>query len=207
MTWEEPQWAQILIWPAKRLLVYTFLRPMIYVPSFYLLKDLMKIRNRGKFHQYSICSCLKIFKVLCTDSASMRWPLLEDFCGLTSPNMVQFCRNSRGSTLANKNIILNFFRVFREKGRIQSFHFGPILNPLLPLEDDENRKKLTSAKKNFSHWAIHICHNQGSISSPLSGKNAITFYIIWAIFGKTPGKGSESKFDISYFTHTNQVML
>ena len=147
MTWEEPQWAQILIWPAKRLLVYTFLRPMIYVPSFYLLKDLMKIRNRGKFHQYSICSCLKIFKVLCTDSASMRWPLLEDFCGLTSPNMVQFCRNSRGSTLANKNIVLNFFRVFREKGRIQSFHFWSHFEPAVTPWRWRKSKKVNVGKE------------------------------------------------------------
>ena len=36
---------------------YTFLRPMSNAPIFCQMKDLMKIHNRGKFHQHSICGC------------------------------------------------------------------------------------------------------------------------------------------------------
>ena len=56
-----------------------------------------------------------------------------------------------------------------------------------PLEDGRNWKKCAVVKNNFSHWAIQICQNQDSISSPLSGKNMITFWTIWAILGKKQG--------------------
>ena len=39
-------------------------------------------------------------------------------------------------------------------------------------------------QKNFSRWAIQICQNQGFISSPLSGKNTISFCITWVIFAR-----------------------
>ena len=42
--------------------------------------------------------------------------------------------------------------------------------------------------KNFSHYAIQICQNQGSISFPLSQKNTITFSNIWAIFPRKQGR-------------------
>ena len=38
-------------------------------------------------------------------------------------------------------------------------------------------------RKNFSQ----ICQSQGFISSPLSGKNMITFHNIWAIFDRKQG--------------------
>ena len=41
--------------------------------------------------------------------------------------------------------------------------------------------------KSFSRWAIQICQNQGFNSSPLSGKNTITFCNIWAIFARKQG--------------------
>ena len=60
--------------------------------------------------------------------------------------------------------------------------------------------------KNFSHWAIQICQNQGSISSLLSGKirllNALFGLFLAGNRAGSQVKGSESKFDISYFTHT-----
>ena len=48
-------------------------------------------------------------------------------------------------------------------------------------------------RKNFSHWAIQICENQGSISSPLFGKNAITLCNIWAIFARKEGEVTSQK--------------
>ena len=42
--------------------------------------------------------------------------------------------------------------------------------------------------KNFSHYAIQICQNQGSISFPLSQKNTITFSNIWVIFARKQGR-------------------
>ena len=57
--------------------------------------------------------------------------------------------------------------------------------PLHRLPDDGLYwKKSVLLMKNFCYWAIPICQNQGSISSPLSMKNKITFCTIWAIFGR-----------------------
>ena len=36
-------------------LVYTVLRSVSYAPIFGQIKGIIKIHNRGKFHQYSIC--------------------------------------------------------------------------------------------------------------------------------------------------------
>ena len=71
-----------------------------------------------------------------------------------------------------------------EKGRTQNLHFWSDFEPLFPPEDGQNQKLLAALRKNISHWAIKICQNQGSISSPLSGKNKITFCTIWAVFDR-----------------------
>ena len=42
-------------------------------------------------------------------------------------------------------------------------------------------------RKNFSPWAIHSCQNENFISSPLSGKNTITFCNIWDNFTRRHG--------------------
>ena len=59
--------------------------------------------------------------------------------------------------------------------------------------------------KNFSHRVIQICQNEVFISSPLSGKNTITFCnILDTLPGKRAGsqvKGVESIFYKYYFTH------
>ena len=71
--------------------------------------------------------------------------------------------------------------------------------PIFFPEDSQNRKRYEVVGKNFSYYAIQICQNQGSISSPLSKKNTITIWNIWAIFarkqGRVTNKGLEPKFD------------
>ena len=45
----------------QRFFVYTLLRPMSYTQIFSQIIGLIEIHNRGKFHQYSICSCEVIY--------------------------------------------------------------------------------------------------------------------------------------------------
>ena len=54
----------------------------------------MKIHNRGNFMRIAFLVVkLKVFKVLRTDSASMKRAFLGGFGALTLPNMVQHYRN------------------------------------------------------------------------------------------------------------------
>ena len=105
-----------------------------------------------------------------------------------------------GSTLTDKNICEKSLKKWKnvyEKSLKDSSLYRKGMDPLFtllvqlwypfPLEDGRNWKKCAVVKNNFSHWAIQICQNQDSISSPLSGKNMITFWTIWAIFGKKQG--------------------
>ena len=62
-----------------------------------------------------------------------------------------------------------------KKRRTQSLNFWSNFDQQFPAEDGQNRKTAI-AGKNFSHWAIQICENQGSISSHLSEK---TFRNSW----------------------------
>ena len=72
---------------SKRFLVYTLLPPMSYALFFCQVKDLMKIHNRGKFHQYSICGCqVKKIQILGSNSASMIW-LFEEVFGPLLPQL------------------------------------------------------------------------------------------------------------------------
>ena len=85
-----------------------------------------------------------------------------------------------GSALASKNIGWNFFEGFkflwrRNEPKISTF--CPTLIPFFFL-------KMAEIQIN-NYWCEQTSwQNQGSISCPLSGKNIITFYTIWAIFGR-----------------------
>ena len=69
-----------------------------------------------------------------------------------------------------------------KKSRIQGLRFWSNFDhPFFPV-DGLNRKDITSGQENFSHWAIQIFQTQGLTSSPLFGKNTITFCNIWAGF-------------------------
>ena len=64
-----------------------------------------------------------------------------------------------------------------KKRRTQSLHFWSNFDHPFPPEDGRNRKREAEVRKNVRYWAIQICQNQGSISSP--GKTRLLF----AIFG------------------------
>ena len=122
---------------------------------------------------------LKAFKVFRTDSASMEWPLLGGFRVLTPLIWSKFAKIlTRDSTLASKNILK--YWGFYGKGTDPKFALL-IRGFLLTMAEIE---KYVIVKITFSHWAIQICQNQGSISCPLSGKDTVTFCTIGAIFGK-----------------------
>ena len=66
----------------------------------------MKIHNR-QFHQYSICGCqVKIFKVLHTYAASMKWPFMAFFWALLPQIRPDFAEIfTRDSVLGDKNSV------------------------------------------------------------------------------------------------------
>ena len=64
-----------------------------------------------------------------------------------------------------------------KKRPTQSLHFWSNFDHPFPPEDGRNRKREAEVRKNVRYWAIQICQNQGSISSP--GKTRLLF----AIFG------------------------
>ena len=63
----------------QRFFDHTLLRPIGHAPIFCQMKGLMKIHNRGKFNQGSICGSqvlkLVIFKCFRGNPAAMKWTL------------------------------------------------------------------------------------------------------------------------------------
>ena len=149
----------------------------------------MQIHNCVKFHPYSFCGCqvknFKKFLVL------IQHPWNGPFWVFFGPLLHQILFNfpeifSRGSIKAEKNSFLQIFRkkqIFAETRSTQNL---PHFNPLFPSEGGQN-KKINIFQEYYSHLAIQIWQNQGSISSPLSRKNMITFCSIWAIFSRKQG--------------------
>ena len=72
-------------------------------------------------------------------------------------------------------------------GDAQSLHFWFNFDPRFSLKIAKIEKN-KYLRKNFTHRAIQISPNQGSISSCLSTKNTITFCPILAIFGRKLAK-------------------
>ena len=58
--------------------------------------------QRKVMHDTFVTAKLKVFKVLRTDSASMKWPFLGGFRALAPPNMVQYCPISRQRKYSSK---------------------------------------------------------------------------------------------------------
>ena len=56
------------------------------------------------------------------------------------------------------------------------------------------KKKKAIVRKNFSHWAVQICQNQGFISSSFSGKNTVSFLQYLGCFWQETGRGHKSSF-------------
>ena len=99
----------------------------------------MKIHNR-EFHQYSICGCqVKIFKVLHTYAASMKWPFMDFFGPLLPQIWPDFAEIfTRDSVLGDKNSVSIILQTLEF---LQVCTFGPTLTLPLPLDYGQNRKK------------------------------------------------------------------
>ena len=119
---------------------------MSYIPIFCQVKDLMKIRNLGKFHQYSICGCqVKIFK-LC---------LLIPYWEVSGPLLPKVLSNfaeilTRVSTLADKNIVWRFFEGFEllwKRTDPQCALLVQHWSPVFPWRWPKSKKIITSSKK------------------------------------------------------------
>ena len=129
---------------------------------------------------------LIIFKVLRTNSASIKWLFLEGFWALTLPNMVQFVRNFHQKNLANENIVSKFFECFNYLWK----KYWPKIctfDPIFVSEDGLNQKR-------FLPLGYPNMSKSSSISSPLFGP----FFAV-----KRSGlQVKEWKFSITYFTRT-----
>ena len=113
---------------------------MSCAPFFCQVKDLMKIHNRDKFHQYSICSChVKNFQSFAYRHYIHEMALFGRFFGPHLPKYGPFLPKivTRKSILANKSIdwkLLWRVRSFMEKQRTQSVHFLSNLDLSSPLK-------------------------------------------------------------------------
>ena len=112
---------------------------MSCAPFFCQVKDLMKIHNRDKFHQYSICSChVKNFQSFAYRHCIHEMALFG-FLGPHLPKYGPFLTKivTRKSILANKSIVWKLLwrvRSFMEKQRTQSVHFWSNLDLSSPLK-------------------------------------------------------------------------
>ena len=71
---------------SKTFLICALLRSLIYAPTFWQIKYFIKILSMARFISITIPVVkIKIFKVLRTNSASMKWPFLGFFLGPYSP--------------------------------------------------------------------------------------------------------------------------
>ena len=116
----------------------------------------------------------------------MKWPFLGFFGPLLHQILFNFPEIfSRGSIKAEKNSFLQIFRKNKFLQKREVPKICPISTPF-PSEGGQN-KNINIFQEYYSHLAIQIWQNQGSISSPLSRKNMITFCSIWAIFSRKQG--------------------
>ena len=155
---------------------------------------------------------LRISKVLRTNSTSTKQSFLGGFWALTLPiwsNIAEIL--TRGSALANKNtvwilVLFWMIRVFMEKGRTQSYHYGLPLTPFFLLKMVKVEKKYAVCGKTSVIELSKYVKIKSLSPLPFSGKIRLLF-AIFRIFlpGNTAGsqvKGVESKCDKYYFIHT-----
>ena len=115
-------------------------------PRVFSVYTLMKIHNRGKFDQCSICNCLvKNLQSFAYRFSIHEIALFRRFLGAYFLNMVQYCRNSQQRQYSSKHeqSLKNFLitRLFMEKGWTQSQHFWSCFDPSFSPADGQNRKK------------------------------------------------------------------
>ena len=122
----------------------------------------------------------------------MKWPFLGFFGPLLHQILFNFPEIfSRGSIKAEKNSFLQIFRKNKFLQKREVPKICPISTPCFLLK--VAKIKTNIFQEYYSHLAIQIWQNQGSISSPLSRKNMITLCSIWAIFSRKRGDSHSYK--------------
>ena len=155
---------------------FVFLRRLNNALIFQKIKNLIKVHNCGKFHQYSNCGCqvnpFQSFEYQINIHAVPKYgQILLKFALEVTFQQTKTLFEER---LKNMNFFAN-----RTDPKVCTF--GPNLKPPFPLKDDRNKKnkyfseKQIFLRKNFDHWAIQICQNHSTILYSLSRKNTITF--------------------------------
>ena len=171
---------------------------------------LMKIHNRGKFHQYSICDC----KVNNFQSFMYRFSIHEialfgKFLGPYFPSMVQYYRYSQQRQYSSKQKhCLNIFEGFDslwEKDGPKVGTFGPTMTLLFLLKMAKIEKNKQQCRK-MSVIELSKYVKMKSLSHLLFREKCNYFlqYLGYFYQGNRAGsqfKGVESKFDKYYFIH------
>ena len=122
----------------QRFFDYALLRPMSYDLIFCQMKGLMKVHNRDKFHQCSICGWQVInFPMLLWQCSIHEMALFGGFLGLPPPNIARFCWTFQQR---HKHFLKNFSNFYRNGTHPKSACLVQ-LTPFFPPEDDQNRKK------------------------------------------------------------------
>ena len=124
----------------------TFTSDPWYHSAFCQIKVIMKIHNR-QFHQYSICGCqVKIFKLLHTYAASMKWPFMDFFGPLLPQIRPDFTEIfTRDSVLGDKNsvsIILQTLEFLQNRMDTKFAHLvqpWPSHFPLIMVKIEKNK--------------------------------------------------------------------
>ena len=149
---------------------------------------LKKTDKRGKFHRYSICGCqVKNFKVLRTDSASMKWLFLGGYWTLTPQIWSNFVEIfTIGSNLANRNVVWKFCEGFkfiwkRDGPKV----WPPVSSWRWPksktISCSEEKRRQPLGHSNMSKSRLYI-------SSPLFGKNTNYFLHYLGYFWQETGR-------------------
>ena len=165
--------------------IYALLQPMSQASIFCHIKGLMKIHNRGKFDQYSICGCqVKIFSKFCKPIRHPWNGCFEFFVPLLPQIWSDFTEIfTRDSILADKNstwIIFQKSEFLRKRDEPKICVFGPPF----PLKSAEIERCIYFPLKKVGHQATQICQSQASTCSPLRMKNRITFLCFCTFWGK-----------------------
>ena len=129
---------------SKTLFVYVLFCPMIYAPTFWQIKDLMKIHKHGTFHQYSDCGCqAKKFQSFAYQVSIHEMSLFGIFFGsllsqtclillILSPEILY----KQAKTLVKLSIKNTNFC---GNGRTKVWIFGPTLTPSFLSKDGKKR--------------------------------------------------------------------
>ena len=152
----------------------------------FLVYTLMKVDNRVSFISIAFAVVkLKMSKFCLAIQHPWNGSSRELFGSLLPQIWSNFVKIlTRGSTLANRNIVWKFFEAFKKNDGPKIWPFDPTLTPRSPWKWSKS-KTIGCGEENLQPLS---CPNMSKlmlyISSPLSGKNTITFCTIQGIFVK-----------------------